>query len=611
MAKCEAMPENKRKCIVAFDEMSIKESIEFNKKLDFIEGFEDLGPLGRNAKHATHALVFSIKSIYGKWKFPLSYFFTNNSIQKTKLKELLVFNIKSIISIGFLPKAIVCDQGSNNRGALSLLGVSKNKPFFEVEKQKIFAIYDVPHLFKSIRNNWLNGTFKLSHKIFSFNILRQTFEIDRKTNTARALPKITEKHLNPNNFEKMSCSLALQLFSSSMAAAIRSCIATGQLSKAASDTADFISDLNNLFDSLNSRRLFVRNPFNCGISDKNPLVLETLQKGKQIFESLVKVSNSPTKHRDMGDNKPPKKKKRVDSLKESRPPCFEGMVQSINAILSLFESEKNCNSFLLTNKLNQDFLENFFSVIRQRGGWSLNPTAKAFRLSFRIQTVSSILQPSKASNCENDPEISQFLVPFNFTENKSLINSSEIIANTERISIDNSDLDIQDISIENPENPASHKVSLEECATSYYAGYLVRSTQIKFKCQKCLKELTNESEALNDPKQILILNKNYGANVNIFLTVPNKATEHMVEKSMHIFKQQFDKYKEQEFLATKIKNCIIAQNCSWLGSPNDICYEHKRFLIFKMVNTNLFKFCKWTNNNKKENKQKLKNLKNQ
>lgn len=75
-----------------------------------------------------------------------------------------------------------------------------------------------------------------------------------------------------------------------MAAAIRSCIATRQLSQAASDTADFISDLNNLFDSLNSRRLFINNPFNCDISDKNPLVLENLQKGKQIFESLIKVT---------------------------------------------------------------------------------------------------------------------------------------------------------------------------------------------------------------------------------------------------------------------------------------------------------------------------------
>lgn len=69
-----------RKFIMTFDEMTIKEYVEYNKKLDCIEGFEDLGPLGRAAKRATHALVFSIRGIYGNWKVPISFFFSRHSL---------------------------------------------------------------------------------------------------------------------------------------------------------------------------------------------------------------------------------------------------------------------------------------------------------------------------------------------------------------------------------------------------------------------------------------------------------------------------------------------------------------------------------------------------
>lgn len=82
--KCAAMTKQEKKCVLAFDEISIKQCLEYNKKLDLIEGFEDLGPLGRTAKEATHALVFSIRGLYSQWKIPVAYFLSRNSInQKT------------------------------------------------------------------------------------------------------------------------------------------------------------------------------------------------------------------------------------------------------------------------------------------------------------------------------------------------------------------------------------------------------------------------------------------------------------------------------------------------------------------------------------------------
>lgn len=62
---------------------------------------------------------------------------------------------------------------------------------------------------------------------------------------SRALLKITEVHINPNSFQKMRVKLASQLFSHTMASAIRTCVATNELkSSTASDTADFVDFMN-------------------------------------------------------------------------------------------------------------------------------------------------------------------------------------------------------------------------------------------------------------------------------------------------------------------------------------------------------------------------------
>lgn len=66
----------------------------------------------------------------------------------------------------------------------------------------------------------------------------------------------------------MSVKLAAQIFSHSMASAIRTCISTTELkSNTASDTADFVDFMDKLFDCLNSRNIFSKNPYNCALTD--------------------------------------------------------------------------------------------------------------------------------------------------------------------------------------------------------------------------------------------------------------------------------------------------------------------------------------------------------
>lgn len=74
------------------------------------------------------------------------------------------------------------------------------------------------------------------------------------------MPKITPAHLKPNAYQKMSVKLAIQVLSSSVAAEIKTCVRTKQLkSKSALDTENFLENINNCFDTLNSKDLYDKN----------------------------------------------------------------------------------------------------------------------------------------------------------------------------------------------------------------------------------------------------------------------------------------------------------------------------------------------------------------
>lgn len=187
-------------CTVCFDEMYIKEFLEYNKDYDFIEGFQDLGPYGRTNMSANCVLIFMARGIYSSWKFPVTYYFAHSSVNKDILKDLIIDIINKLIDVGLCPKIIVCDQGTSNQSALKLLNISEENPFFFVNNHKIFSVYDVPHLLKSVRNNFIEACFQKNKKIFSFYDIKETYNIDKSNKKSKALIKITDSHIRPTSF---------------------------------------------------------------------------------------------------------------------------------------------------------------------------------------------------------------------------------------------------------------------------------------------------------------------------------------------------------------------------------------------------------------------------
>lgn len=58
--------------------------------------------------------------------------------------------IRELQAIGYTVKLVNQDQSGANRKAFTLLGATKENLFFFVGDQKVFAMFDVPHLYKSV-----------------------------------------------------------------------------------------------------------------------------------------------------------------------------------------------------------------------------------------------------------------------------------------------------------------------------------------------------------------------------------------------------------------------------------------------------------------------------
>ncbi|KAF0704226.1 Transposable element P transposase, partial [Aphis craccivora] len=455
--KVDSMTHEETFCTLIFDEMKIKRFLEYSKVLDAVEGYEDLGTFGRSSAMASQAMVFMIRGIYSPWKLPISYFLSSTSMKATTLSELILEQINLLISCKLHVTAIICDQGPNNRSALTKLGFTKENPYIQVNGNKIFAMYDVPHLIKNVRNNLLTSDIIFKNNRVSFQDIKKTYNIDKHSPTSRTLLKITDCHINPGPFKKMSCKLALQVFSKSMYAAMRTCINTNELkSSTATHTADFVKEINNLFDCLNSQKLYSSNPYKCAISEERPQVQLVLEEAKQWCKDLKKCKG------------------------HSRPYTFDGLEWTINAILGIYKEQKIMGfNYLLTARFNQDAIENTFSVFRQKGGYNNNPTARTFRIAFKLMTKMQLMKPSTVSNCEadNDNNVLAFNSNINLWENNDDCDDH----NDE----DNSSI----LSLFSPLNDDNYievpLVNLSMCSDRYFSGYLGKKCIEKFNCMKC------------------------------------------------------------------------------------------------------------------------------
>ncbi|GJQ65673.1 hypothetical protein Trydic_g7761 [Trypoxylus dichotomus] len=124
---------------------------------------------------------------------------------------------------------------------------------------KIFNIFDVPHLLKTVRNNLLNAdlAFKVNGQVevASWRHIEQMYEED-KGKDIRAVPNLTDFHIKRDKIRKTKVKYCSQVFSQRVTSQIQMLVDYAPedvIHQDARHTVQILHFFNQLFDSMNSK----------------------------------------------------------------------------------------------------------------------------------------------------------------------------------------------------------------------------------------------------------------------------------------------------------------------------------------------------------------------
>lgn len=575
-------PQGKLGCLL-FDEVKLKPCLILNEATDEVDGFVDFGKDGETHEDtrietvADHALVFMFQGLYAKFKQPIAYYFVKGTVSSPKLTSLIKFIIESIKTTGFRVVATVCDQGPTNVGALSLLrSFSRITSYGETNKfdccgDTVYIMYDIPHLFKSIRNNFLNqGQIQINGKRGRWTDICKAEE---KNANLLYLSKLTKTHVFPKYKAKMKVKYAAQVLSLTVSAVLKlmsEAETNEEHSKELMDTALIVEDLDRLFDYTN------------GPSGPNDI-----KKGRR-----QNVSNK-TDHLQVWSDY----KNKLSTMKflnrngdEARNvKCIQGYITSLNSLQDIWQEVHTLGfRYLNLRQLNQDALENLFGIIRQHSPTNKFPTCTSFVAALKTSVICGLTVHNRNSNCQADKQV--LLTNFEeivFDKNEQTTfdeKNYENLETREEIVIENviTDESVEDIPVISlPEEYIDIETELSEIDQQplvYVSGY-VASTFKKHECPDCQKTLTIPDAENTDSVYAYISLREWWKD-KTSLTYPSLPLVRMIEKCIKAF--------ETEVLQTKmLHKSNICMFCATLFSSHCdaswySCELHKKDVVQKI-----------------------------
>lgn len=180
-------------------------------------------------------------------------------------------------------------------------------------------------------------------------------------------------------------------------------------------------------------------------------------------------------------------------------PCIQGWMISVQNLLSLWQelSTEYGFKYLLTNRLNQDCIENLFSVLRGKGGNRDNPNSQQFRHALAAAMVDAIMVQSDKSNCQIDPD--KFLMTLTNLNTpapstvKYVSEPADALGSPSSTAVlQNDDLTLNSRLLSCPlPLPVPADVSATDNVLFYIAGYMALRSKGNV-CSRCSVELTGE-----------------------------------------------------------------------------------------------------------------------
>lgn len=501
--------ENSRNGILIFDEVKLREEMQFNSNSLKVDGFIDLGgstPETNKIQLANHALVFMYVPLLFNWVQPVAVFATHNAAPGDVLSHVLLQVIIQLEEHGVKVVGFTHDGSQSNKKLWINLGIS-GKPRKVIPSipnpvdntRKIWAFSDAVHIIKCIRNNFHDkGQVHYNNKLIDFKFYRRLFETDTSPEFAgmRVCNKLTSAHIQTSTFQRMNVKLAFQLFSRSVADGIkfyREIHSDGF--EDSETTEDFTRVLNSLTDILNSSTPTTALYLGCA-------GLENLKKWSVMLNE---------QHNTFASTR-----------------TLESLRVTIQSTIEL--SDYLCNSgfkYILTYKFNQDPLERHFGILR-----SLSCDDHPSTIDFlHLHLLQSIYVPTKLamSSAMNQEYRSEAPLTSFVSQMRSLAKITEEQNKQLRNEIENKIRDTLvlsegEIAIPDWENsPSELNLNVaKECLVYHLAGYIVWNASKVTKCEKCLSLLHGNPSDTNPAAKFTFI-RDFGTSAQtVHLTHPSE-----------------------------------------------------------------------------------------
>lgn len=344
--------------VLTFDELYISNKIDIERKEQKVYG-----------PNKTCQFVMA-RGLFHKWKQPIYYEF-----DKPLCAHTLLTIINRLYEVQYIVVAVTNDMGSTNIKLWNELNIGINiitdterhKIEKTIQKQhfiahpadsslKIFFFADVPHLLKLARNNLLDSGFIINGSNINKTCLEELLALNAAE--LKIAYKLSVAHLDVKGSQRQNVKLAAQVFSNTNATAIRWCGEQGLLmSLQWKETANVLQLFNDWFDLFNSKykygRSNISHAYGTNIKEQN-----TILDNMNDFIQAMRVGKRST----------------LLPFQKGILLCNKSLRDMFIYVQEQYSSETRPIQYLLTNRLNQDVLENLFSYLRMMGGGYDHPT---------------------------------------------------------------------------------------------------------------------------------------------------------------------------------------------------------------------------------------------
>ncbi|KAG8223865.1 hypothetical protein J437_LFUL005429 [Ladona fulva] len=405
-ASLKSLDKDYRICSLMFDEMSIREHVDYDPVRDLIIGFEDLGsPRDRKNAIARQALVFMARGLLRDWKQPLSFYFTRDGVSADMLAVLLREVLEECESAGLSVVSAVCDTAASNLEALKIMGVTERRPYFLFKEKKVVALFDVPHLLTCTRDHLYKDVVHVPMEIDGVKSLfpaewqqiRETVKWDENL-MHRFLDCVTERHLDPVGPDATKVSLASQVLSYKMASCVDTCVKLCKiLPMSALGAAKVCAEMGKLFDSLS------------GVKSQ-PDGVDGIKRAISTCDEVSHLHFWSTAIYFLEEWKYSRRKVVGETVifEQFVPASHIGWLQTLRGVILLWEILKISKvSLLRLGWLSLDSLENLFELFRHKCRLNRDPTAAKFISVLETSLLNGVVDcGAKHDGCKVNPVLS-------------------------------------------------------------------------------------------------------------------------------------------------------------------------------------------------------------